>query len=112
MRPLEPPPGRPSASAAHDVSRHREAVGAARREVVRIARAAGATQEALVDIELAVSEASTNAVIHSYASPGTRGESFTISTAAEGSLLSVWVTDEGRGGTPTSQVPASASGSS
>ena len=82
-----------------------EAIGAARREVGRIAREAGATQGALADIELAVSEASTNAVIHSYAAPGTRGESFTISTAAEGSRLSVWVTDEGQGGTPDVPSP-------
>jgi len=77
-----------------------DAIGAARRQVVRIAREAGASPEALADIELAVSEASTNAVLHAYASPGTRGEAFTISTAASGTLFSVWVTDEGQGGVP------------
>jgi anti-sigma regulatory factor (Ser/Thr protein kinase) len=82
-----------------------EAVGVARRQVVRIAREAGASQEALADIELAVSEASTNAILHAYASTGTRGEAFTISTACKGTLFSVWVTDEGQGGTPNVPSP-------
>jgi anti-sigma regulatory factor (Ser/Thr protein kinase) len=77
-----------------------EAVQAARSEVVRIARAAGASEPALADIELGVSEASTNAVIHAYAADGARGQAFTVSTATHGSLFSVWVTDEGEGGTP------------
>jgi serine/threonine-protein kinase RsbW len=81
-----------------------EAVGAARRQVVRIAREDGACRRALDDIELAVSEALTNAILHAYASAGTRGEAFSISTAAKGALFSVWVTDEGQGG--TSSVPS------
>jgi anti-sigma regulatory factor (Ser/Thr protein kinase) len=82
-----------------------EAVCAARSEVARIARAAGASQEALADIKIAVSEASTNAVIHAYASHGKRGATFTISTATAGPRFSVWVTDEGRGGTPDVPSP-------
>jgi serine/threonine-protein kinase RsbW len=82
-----------------------EAVGAARRQVVRIAREAGASKGALADIELAVSEASTNAILHAYASDGTRGEAFTISTACKRALFSVWITDEGRGGTPNVPSP-------
>jgi serine/threonine-protein kinase RsbW/stage II sporulation protein AB (anti-sigma F factor) len=82
-----------------------EAVGAARRHVVRLAREAGASPGALADIELAVSEASTNAILHAYVSTGTRGEAFTISTASKGSLFSVWVTDEGRGATPNVPSP-------
>lgn len=81
-----------------------EAVGAARRQVVRIAREAGASQAALAEIELAVSEATTNAILHAYASTGTRGETFTISTACQRALLSVWITDQGQGGTP--KVPS------
>jgi anti-sigma regulatory factor (Ser/Thr protein kinase) len=81
-----------------------EAVGAARRQVVRIAQEAGATQAALTDIGLAVSEATTNAILHAYASTGSRGEAFTISTACKRSFLSVWITDEGQGGTP--KVPS------
>jgi len=81
-----------------------QAVGAARRHVARIAQEAGATPAALSDIGLAVSEATTNAILHAYASTGRRGEAFTISTACERSILSVWITDEGQGGTP--KVPS------
>jgi anti-sigma regulatory factor (Ser/Thr protein kinase) len=52
-----------------------------------------------------VSEAATNAILHAYASTETRGEAFTISTASNGSLFSVWVTDEGQGGTPNVPSP-------
>jgi anti-sigma regulatory factor (Ser/Thr protein kinase) len=76
------------------------AVGVARREVVRVAREAGASESRLADIELAVSEAATNAVIHAYVAPGIRGETFTIATELEGSRLTVRVTDEGRGVAP------------
>jgi anti-sigma regulatory factor (Ser/Thr protein kinase) len=82
-----------------------EAVGAARTQVVRLAREAGASQGALADIELAVSEASTNAILHAYALTGTRGEAFTISTACKRGLFSVWVIDEGQGGTPNVPSP-------
>jgi anti-sigma regulatory factor (Ser/Thr protein kinase) len=81
-----------------------QAVGAARRHVVRIAQEAGATPAALADIGLAVSEATTNAILHAFASTGNRGEAFTISTACKRSFLSVWITDEGQGG--TSKVPS------
>ncbi len=76
------------------------AVGVARREVVRAAREAGASDSRLADIELAVSEAATNAVIHAYVAPGIRGETFTIATALEGSRFTIRVTDEGRGVAP------------
>jgi serine/threonine-protein kinase RsbW len=82
-----------------------EAVGAARRQVVRIVREAGASHGALADIELAVSEAITNAIVHAYASTGTRGEAFTISTACRRALFSVWVIDEGQGATPSVPSP-------
>lgn len=85
-----------------------DAVHAARSDVARIARDAGASQEALADIKIAVSEASTNAVIHAYVSPGKHGATFTISTATNGPRLSVWVTDEGKGGPP--DIPSSGLG--
>jgi serine/threonine-protein kinase RsbW/stage II sporulation protein AB (anti-sigma F factor) len=72
---------------------------------VRIAQEAGATQAALTDIALAVSEATTNAILHAYASTGSRGEAFTVSTACKRSFFSVWIADEGRGGTPTVPSP-------
>ena len=77
-----------------------QAIGAARTQVMRTAREAGASPAALADIALAVSEASTNAVLHAYTSAGTRGEAFTISTASRGALFSVWITDDGQGGIP------------
>lgn len=76
------------------------AVGVARREVVRIARDAGASEGTLADIELAVSEAATNAVMHAYVAPGIRGETFAIATELEGSRFTVRVTDDGRGLAP------------
>jgi serine/threonine-protein kinase RsbW len=98
--PVAPAPGRCTTYPAVA-----EAVGTARGEVVRIARAAGASKGALADIELAVSEASTNAVLHAYASAGVRGTRFTIATASRGQSFSVWVTDEGRGFAPDVPSP-------
>jgi anti-sigma regulatory factor (Ser/Thr protein kinase) len=82
-----------------------EAVAAARRQAARIAREAGASQRALADIELAVSEAATNAILHAYSSTGARGEAFSMSTESHDGLLSVWVTDDGQGVTPTVPSP-------
>lgn len=86
------------------------AVGQARNDVARLAREAGASQAVIADIELAVSEASSNAVIHSYQASGARGESFSVSTASEGSHFTVWVTDEGQGATPDIPSPGSGLG--
>jgi anti-sigma regulatory factor (Ser/Thr protein kinase) len=82
----------------------------ARRQVVREAREAGASPEALAAIELAVSEASTNAVVHACPSPGTRGETFTVATASQGTSFSVWVLDEGRGDVPSHPRPGAGLG--
>ena len=102
---MAPTPGRPAPRPYTTYPATTEAVGAARRQVVRIAREAGATQAALTDIALAVSEATTNAILHAYASTGSRGEAFTVSTASKRSFFSVWITDEGQGGTPTVPSP-------
>jgi anti-sigma regulatory factor (Ser/Thr protein kinase) len=72
--------------------------------VRREAQDAGACSEAIAAIGLAVSEASTNAVLHAYAADGTRGATFSISTASQGNTFSVWVLDEGHGG--ISNVPS------
>jgi serine/threonine-protein kinase RsbW len=82
-----------------------DSVGAARRDVVRMARDAGASRDMLADIELAVSEASTNAVIHAYTLSGARGESFTVAAAFQGAQFSVWVTDEGQGAQSGARSP-------
>ena len=78
-----------------------EAVGVARRDNLRVAREAGGCQRVLADIELAVSEALTNAILHAYAPAGGHGEVFAVATVSEGARFSVWVIDEGRGGAPT-----------
>ena len=85
-----------------------DAVGAARGEVARSAVEAGASEPALADIKLGVGEALSNAVLHAYAASGARADTFTVSTAADGSLFSVWVTDEGQGAMP--DVPSSGLG--
>jgi anti-sigma regulatory factor (Ser/Thr protein kinase) len=77
-----------------------DAVRAARGEVARSALEAGASELALADIKLAVGEALSNAVLHAYAASGARGETFTLTTAADGPLFSVWVTDDGQAGRP------------
>ena len=82
-----------------------ESVAAARSDVVRMAGDAGASNDALADIALAVSEASTNAVMHAYALSGAPGETFTIAVASAGAQFSVWVTDEGQGGEPSAPSP-------
>jgi anti-sigma regulatory factor (Ser/Thr protein kinase) len=79
-----------------------DAIGAARKDVVGLARAAGAGEEKLADIELAVSEAVTNALLHAYTSTGARGDAFTIAISRDQPLFSVWVTDEGHGAPPES----------
>jgi anti-sigma regulatory factor (Ser/Thr protein kinase) len=85
-----------------------EAVSAARKDVVRIARDAGASESELVDMGLAVSEAATNAILYAESSPGTPGETFAVSTACDGSLFTVWVIDDGRGFEPA--VPSTGLG--
>jgi serine/threonine-protein kinase RsbW/stage II sporulation protein AB (anti-sigma F factor) len=82
-----------------------DSVADARREVVLLARAAGASDEAQADIELAVSEACTNAVLHAFAASGVRGSTFTVSTGIRGGLFSVWVSDDGRGIAPDAPSP-------
>jgi serine/threonine-protein kinase RsbW len=72
---------------------------------VRIARDAGASRDVLADIELAVSEASTNAVIHAYALSGARGETFTVAVATHDAQFRVWVADEGQGAQPGAPSP-------
>jgi serine/threonine-protein kinase RsbW len=78
-----------------------ESIAVARNEIARRAGEAGASDELLADIRLAVSEACTNAIQHSYVSGEARSQTFSVSTAARSGVFSVWVADEGRG------VPAS-----
>jgi anti-sigma regulatory factor (Ser/Thr protein kinase) len=72
-----------------------ESVPLARREITRIAAAAGAGGERLDEIRLAVSEALTNAVIHAYRN-GETGE-FNVTAAVAADELWVLIGDDGRG---------------
>jgi anti-sigma regulatory factor (Ser/Thr protein kinase) len=101
-------PVAPAAAPARTYPATADAVPAARGAVARSALAAGACEPALADIKLAVGEALSNAVFHASAASGARGDSFTVATAAARPLFSVWVTDEGQGGTP--ELPSSGLG--
>ena len=72
----------------------------ARRAVVRLAAAAGATDAELDAIRLATSEALTNAVVHAYEGlPGL----IHVSAELDAGGLSVVVADDGRGPAPQVQ---------
>ncbi len=66
----------------------------ARRTLARFAASAGATPEQLESIEMAVSEALTNAVVHAYG--GDPGD-IHVTAAVAGDELWILVADDGRG---------------
>ena len=78
-------------------------VGEARRGVATIARAHGASEDALDNLSLAVSEATTNAVIHAFVGVPP-GRVSVIAEPGEGCVL-VRVLDDGRGMTPRADSP-------
>ena len=67
------------------------------------ARRAGAGPDALFGIELAVSEACTNAVVHGYAEGSP--ETFTVEAELLGDELRIVVRDRGRGMVPRPDSP-------
>jgi anti-sigma regulatory factor (Ser/Thr protein kinase) len=69
-------------------------LGAARRAVTTLARAAGATQEQFEDVRLATSEALTNVILHAY---GERPGEIHVTAAVAGGELWVLVSDDGAG---------------
>ncbi len=71
------------------------AVPRARAAVVALARSVGATQEALDDVRLAISEAVTNVVVHAYI--GMPPGPLHLTAKVEGRRLEVCVRDEGGG---------------
>jgi anti-sigma regulatory factor (Ser/Thr protein kinase) len=72
----------------------RAAVPVARSAIVEFAAAQGASEERLVDIKLAVSEALTNVVVHAYdGAPG----SIQVTAGVASGELSVLIADDGRG---------------
>jgi anti-sigma regulatory factor (Ser/Thr protein kinase) len=82
-----------------------ESVVPARDEVMRFARATGASRRALDDIKLATSEACTNAVLHAYAPERSDAPTFLVSFESRAGEIIVWVRDHGSGLTPTAKSP-------
>jgi anti-sigma regulatory factor (Ser/Thr protein kinase) len=80
-----------------------EHVSEARKEVVEFARDAGAGADTLFGIELAVSEACTNAIVHGYADGP--AQTFTVEADCLGAELRVIVRDRGRGMVPRPDSP-------
>jgi anti-sigma regulatory factor (Ser/Thr protein kinase) len=85
-----------------------EHVGAARRAASVAARRAGAENDVLDAVRLAVSEAVSNVVVHGYRQ-SSRGE-FTMSVEWEQDLLRVTVRDHGCGMQPRGDSPGAGLG--
>ena len=79
-----------------------ESVRSLRREARSIAEQCGAPDRVVADIVLAVSEASTNVVVHAYRdAPGT----VALSAEAHDGQVLLRITDEGEGLTPRADSP-------
>jgi serine/threonine-protein kinase RsbW len=81
------------------------AVGDARRVLAEHARSLGATPAAVSAIQLAVSEAMTNAVQHAYADDLQPGPIDVTAEPVGSASLSITVSDEGRGMRPRPDSP-------
>ena len=92
-----------SAVFSHTWPAQPEHVGEARRAVVDFARGAGADAATLFGIELAVSEACTNAIVHGYADEPAK--SFNVEAKLDGPRLQIVVRDHGRGMLPRPDSP-------
>jgi serine/threonine-protein kinase RsbW len=79
-------------------------VAAIRRAVSGIARRGGADTSILIRLELAISEAATNVVLHAYRKPGTGGDIHITACVDEG-VLDVRVRDHGCGMSPRPDSP-------
>jgi serine/threonine-protein kinase RsbW len=79
-------------------------VAAIRRAVSGIARRGGADTSTVIRLELAVSEAATNVVLHAYRSPGASGRVH-ITACVDMGVLDVCVRDHGCGMAPRPDSP-------
>jgi serine/threonine-protein kinase RsbW len=79
-------------------------VAAIRRAVSHVAALCGAGQATLIRLELAVSEAVTNVVLHAYRTPGTDG-AVHVTACVDGRFLDVCVRDSGVGMSPRVDSP-------
>lgn len=87
-----------------------EHVSAARRAVWDAAARAGAKEEVREAARLAVSEAVSNVVVHSYRNRPARAGAFTITVEWGGDELRVTVSDEGCGMAPRMDSPGAGLG--
>jgi serine/threonine-protein kinase RsbW len=81
-----------------------ESVGRLRRAVAEFARAQGADEDVVAALQLAASEALSNAVIHAFVdrpAPGT----LTVSAVRDGDAICVVVRDDGSGMRPRADSP-------
>ncbi len=79
-------------------------VAAIRRAVSNVARSAGADLNTIIRLELAVSEAATNVVLHAYRAPSAGGRIHVTACVGFG-ILDVSVRDNGSGMAPRPDSP-------
>lgn len=80
-------------------------VAEVRQSVVDFARANGVPESRLSDVEVAVSEAVTNAVVHAFRGVGDRGTLIVAVTVREQEWIDVRVSDDGSGMAPRDDSP-------
>jgi anti-sigma regulatory factor (Ser/Thr protein kinase) len=83
---------------------HPTQIAGIRRAVSDLARGCGAGLESLLRIELAVTEATTNVVLHAYREPGAEGAIHVVVGLADG-FFEVSVRDDGVGMSPNPNSP-------
>jgi serine/threonine-protein kinase RsbW len=100
-RPPDPPV---PASLCHSLPATVDSVGRLRRTVAEFARRHGASDRALESVNLALSEALTNVVVHAYRDAAVPGPLLLVVSVRDRALI-VTVADEGCGMTPRSDSP-------
>jgi serine/threonine-protein kinase RsbW len=83
---------------------HPTAVARIRRAISAVARGCGADDSILTRLELAVTEAATNVVLHAYRDPGSAGHIHT-SACVTRNQLEVTIRDDGVGMSPHPESP-------
>jgi serine/threonine-protein kinase RsbW len=81
-----------------------ESVGVLRHAVAEYARSHGAGDDLVASVQLAVSEAMSNAVVHAYVDRSVPG-SLTVCASRDGDVLQVLVVDDGSGMRPRPDSP-------
>jgi anti-sigma regulatory factor (Ser/Thr protein kinase) len=100
---ISPVPPAP-ASVSHSLPATAGSVGRLRRSVADFARGHGASERSLESLNLAVSEALTNVVVHAYRDAAVPGPVLVVVAVRDRALV-VTVADEGCGMTPRSDSP-------